>query len=67
MKRHRLTRSGGTDLDLVLRARGVDSVTLAGVATSAMVAATGSAVHDFFVARVFPSRGFDVAVSTDWH
>lgn len=30
----------GTDLDLVLRAAGVDSVAIAGVATSAMVAAT---------------------------
>jgi nicotinamidase-related amidase len=29
-----------TDLDLVLRARGVDSLALTGVATSAMVAAT---------------------------
>lgn len=30
----------GTDLDLVLRAHGVDAIALAGVATSAMVAAT---------------------------
>lgn len=88
VRKRRASAFFGTDLDLVLRARGVDSVTLAGVATSAMVAATAydaadrgyrvsvladccadedPAVHDFFVERVFPSRGFDVAISTDWH
>lgn len=79
--KRRTSAFAGTDLDLVLRARGVDAVTVAGVATSAMVAATcydaadrgyrvavladccadpDPAVHDFFVRRVFPSRGFAV-------
>lgn len=38
--KRRTSAFAGTDLDLVLRARGVDSVAIAGVATSAMVAAT---------------------------
>jgi nicotinamidase-related amidase len=38
--KRRTSAFAGTDLDLVLRARGVDSLVLAGVATSAMVAAT---------------------------
>ena len=38
--KRRTSAFAGTDLDLVLRARGIDSLALAGVATSAMVAAT---------------------------
>jgi nicotinamidase-related amidase len=38
--KRRASAFAGTDLDLVLRARGVDAVAIAGVATSAMVAAT---------------------------
>jgi nicotinamidase-related amidase len=38
--KRRASAFAGTDLDLVLRARGVDAVAVAGVATSAMVAAT---------------------------
>ncbi|MBF6059350.1 cysteine hydrolase [Nocardia terpenica] len=38
--KHRASAFTGTDLDLILRARGVTSVVVAGVATSAMVAAT---------------------------
>lgn len=38
--KRRTSAFAGTDLDLVLRARGVDAVAVAGVATSAMVAAT---------------------------
>jgi nicotinamidase-related amidase len=38
--KRRTSAFAGTDLDLVLRARGVDSLALTGVATSAMVAAT---------------------------
>lgn len=38
--KRRASAFAGTDLDLVLRANGVDSLTVAGVATSAMVAAT---------------------------
>ncbi|MFI9011601.1 cysteine hydrolase family protein [Actinosynnema sp. NPDC053489] len=77
----------GTDLDFVLRARGVGAIAVAGVATSAMVAATcydaadrgyrvtvlrdgcadaDPAVHDFFVDRVFPGRGFEVVSCADW-
>lgn len=77
----------GTDLDLVLRARGVTHLAVAGVATSAMVAATcydaadrgyrvtvlrdgcadeDSAMNDFFLERVFPSRGFDVVSCARW-
>jgi nicotinamidase-related amidase len=71
----------------LLRARGVDTVVLAGVATSAMVAATAydaadrgyrvtvladacadgdPAVHEFFLEKVFPSRGFEVTRCADW-
>ncbi|RKT52498.1 cysteine hydrolase family protein [Saccharothrix australiensis] len=46
----------GTDLDLVLRARGVDSLAVAGVATSAMVAATCYDAAD---------RGYRVTVLRD--
>ncbi|MFE6742644.1 cysteine hydrolase family protein [Streptomyces tubercidicus] len=38
--KRRTSAFAGTDLELVLRARGVDSLVLTGVATSAMVAAT---------------------------
>lgn len=38
--KRRTSAFAGTDLDLVLRARGVESLALTGVATSAMVAAT---------------------------
>lgn len=79
--KRRASAFAGTDLDLVLRARGVDTVVIAGVATSAMVAATcydaadrgyrirvlrdgcadaDPSVHDFFMDKVFPGRGFDV-------
>ncbi|MGH8921786.1 MAG: cysteine hydrolase family protein [Actinomycetes bacterium] len=85
--KRRASAFAGTDLDLVLRARGVDEVAVAGVATSAMVAATcydaadrgygvsvlsdgcadaESEVHDFFVRKVFPSRGFEVRSCADW-
>ncbi|RNL62601.1 cysteine hydrolase [Nocardioides marmoriginsengisoli] len=46
----------GTDLDLVLRAAGVDHVVIAGVATSAMVAATVYGAAD---------RGYGVTVLRD--
>lgn len=85
--KRRASAFAGTDLDLVLRARAVDTIALAGVATSAMVAATfydaadrgyritvlrdGCAdsdpgVHDFFVDKIFPSRGADVVSCADW-
>ncbi|EMD24225.1 cysteine hydrolase family protein [Amycolatopsis azurea] len=85
--KRRASAFAGTDLDLVLRAQGVDTVVIAGVATSAMVAATaydaadrgyhvtvlrdGCAdgdpeIHDFFVDRVFPGRGFTVVSCADW-
>ena len=38
--KRRASAFAGTDLDLVLRARGIESLAIAGVATSAMVAAT---------------------------
>ncbi|KUF19021.1 cysteine hydrolase family protein [Streptomyces silvensis] len=38
--KRRASAFAGTDLDLVLRARGIGSIAVAGVATSAMVAAT---------------------------
>ncbi|MFF7249729.1 cysteine hydrolase family protein [Embleya sp. NPDC008237] len=78
----------GTDLDIVLRAKGVGTLAIAGVATSAMVAATcydaadrdyrvtvlrdgcadgDTAMHDFFMDAVFPSRGFEVVTCADWH
>lgn len=77
----------GTDLDLVLRAQGIDALCIAGVATSAMVAATfygaadlgyrvtllrdgcadsDPAVHDFFMDKVFPSRGAKVTSCAEW-
>lgn len=46
----------GTDLELVLRARGVDTIAVAGVATSAMVAATCYDAAD---------RGYAVTVLRD--
>ncbi|MFC4911591.1 cysteine hydrolase family protein [Actinomadura gamaensis] len=55
MKR-RASAFAGTDLDLVLRARGVDTVVVAGVATSAMVAATCYDAAD---------RGYHVEVLRD--
>lgn len=85
--KRRASAFAGTDLDLVLRAQGVEAVVLAGVATSAMVAATcydaadrgyrvsvlsdgcadaDPAVHDFFMHKVFPSRGFQVVSCADW-
>ncbi|MBE8527365.1 cysteine hydrolase [Amycolatopsis sp. H6(2020)] len=87
VRKRRASAFAGTDLDLVLRARGVETVTLTGVATSAMVAATAydaadrgyrvsvladgcadedPAVHEFFVERVFPSRGFEVRDCAGW-
>lgn len=38
--KRRASAFAGTDLDLVLRAQGIDAIAVAGVATSAMVAAT---------------------------
>ena len=38
--KRRASAFAGTDLDLVLRARGIETIAIAGVATSAMVAAT---------------------------
>ncbi|KOV81030.1 isochorismatase [Nocardia sp. NRRL S-836] len=85
--KRRASAFAGTDLDLVLRAGGVDTLAIAGVATSAMVAATcydaadrdyrvtvlrdgcaddDSAVHNFFMDTVFPSRGFEVVPCADW-
>ncbi|AUI58187.1 cysteine hydrolase family protein [Amycolatopsis sp. BJA-103] len=85
--KRRASAFAGTDLDLVLRSRGVDTVVIAGVATSAMVAATcydaadrgyhvtvlrdgcadgDTAIHDFFVDAVFPSRGFEVVSCDGW-
>ncbi|WP_206794740.1 cysteine hydrolase family protein [Amycolatopsis sp. MtRt-6] len=87
VRKRRASAFAGTDLDLVLRARGVTAVTLTGVATSAMVAATAydaadrgygvsvladgcadedPGVHEFFVERVFPSRGFEVRDCAGW-
>ena len=86
MKR-RASAFAGTDLDLVLRAHDVDAIAIAGVATSAMVAATfyeaadrdyrisvlrdgcadsDSTVHDFFMDKVFPSRGAKVVPCAAW-
>jgi len=85
--KRRASAFAGTDLDLVLRARAIDSLAIAGVATSAMVAATcydaadrgyrlsvlrdGCAdgdvtVHDFFMDKVFPSRGASVVMCAEW-
>ncbi|OZM77444.1 cysteine hydrolase family protein [Pseudonocardia sp. MH-G8] len=44
--KRRASAFAGTDLDLVLRARGIDEVVLTGVATSAMIAATAYAAAD---------------------
>lgn len=86
MKR-RASAFTGTDLDLVLRAHSVETIAIAGVATSAMVAATfyeaadrdyritilrdGCAdsdptTHDFFMDKVFPSRGAEVVSCSEW-
>ncbi|HWD03389.1 MAG TPA: isochorismatase family cysteine hydrolase [Amycolatopsis sp.] len=54
--KRRTSAFAGTDLDLVLRARGVDTLTVAGVATSAMVAATCYDAAD---------RGYGVSVLSD--
>ena len=85
--KRRASAFAGTDLDLVLRAHAVDTLAIAGVATSAMVAATcydaadrgyhitvlrdGCAdsdgdVHDFFMNKVFPSRGHEVVSCASW-
>jgi nicotinamidase-related amidase len=85
--KRRASAFAGTDLDLVLRAHAVDAITIAGVATSAMVAATfydaadrgyrttvlrdGCAdsdptVHDFFMDKIFPSRGAEVVSCAEW-
>lgn len=87
VRKRRASAFAGTDLDLVLRSNGIDTIALAGVATSAMVAATfydgadlgyrmtvlrdacadsDPDVHDFFMDRVFPSRGADVVTCADW-
>ncbi|SHF91294.1 cysteine hydrolase family protein [Streptoalloteichus hindustanus] len=54
--KRRASAFAGTDLDLVLRARGVDTLAVAGVATSAMVAATCYDAAD---------RGYQVTVLRD--
>ncbi|MER6581075.1 isochorismatase family cysteine hydrolase [Nonomuraea sp. NPDC001023] len=54
--KRRASAFAGTDLDLVLRARGVTTVLVAGVATSAMVAATCYDAAD---------RGYQVTVLSD--
>jgi nicotinamidase-related amidase len=54
--KRRASAFAGTDLDLVLRARGVDAIAVAGVATSAMVAATCYDAAD---------RGYRVTVLRD--
>lgn len=85
--KRRASAFAGTDLDLVLRVRAVDAIVVAGVATSAMVAATcydaadrgyrvsvlrdgcadaDPAVHDFFMAKVFPGRGHDILSCASW-
>lgn len=85
--KRRASAFAGTDLDLVLRAQGVSHLALAGVATSAMVAATAydaadrgyrvtilrdgcadsdPSIHDFFMGKVFPSRGHEVVSCADW-
>ncbi|HEY1549732.1 MAG TPA: isochorismatase family cysteine hydrolase [Kofleriaceae bacterium] len=79
--KRRASAFAGTDLDMVLRVRAVDHVVVAGVATSAMVAATcydaadrgyrvsvlrdgcadgDATVHEMFMTKIFPSRGFDI-------
>lgn len=85
--KRRASAFAGTDLELVLRARGVEHLAVAGVATSAMVAATcydaadrgyrvtvlrdgcadpDAAVNDFFMDKVFPSRGHDITACATW-
>ncbi|MGI5489986.1 cysteine hydrolase family protein [Microtetraspora malaysiensis] len=54
--KRRASAFAGTDLDLVLRARGVDTLVIAGVATSAMVTATCYDAAD---------RGYHVTVLRD--
>ncbi|CCH31069.1 isochorismatase family cysteine hydrolase [Actinosynnema sp. NPDC047251] len=54
--KRRASAFAGTDLDIVLRARKVDTVVIAGVATSAMVAATAYDAAD---------RGYHVTVLRD--
>jgi nicotinamidase-related amidase len=54
--KHRASAFAGTDLDMVLRSSGVDTVVVAGVATSAMVTAT---VYDA------ADRDFRVRVASD--
>lgn len=54
--KRRTSAFAGTDLDLVLRARGVDSLALTGVATSAMIAATFYDASD---------RGYELTVLRD--
>jgi nicotinamidase-related amidase len=54
--KRRASAFAGTDLDLVLRARAVDAIAIAGVATSAMVAAT------FYDAA---DRGYRITVLRD--
>ncbi|GAA4529211.1 cysteine hydrolase family protein [Amycolatopsis samaneae] len=54
--KRRASAFAGTDLDLVLRAGGVDTIAVAGVATSAMVAATCYDAAD---------RGYRVTVLRD--
>jgi nicotinamidase-related amidase len=54
--KRRASAFAGTDLDLVLRARGIDRLAIAGVATSAMVAATCYDAAD---------RGYHITVLRD--
>lgn len=54
--KRRASAFAGTDLDLVLRARSVDTIAIAGVATSAMVAATCYDAAD---------RGYHITVLRD--
>ncbi|HEY4240422.1 MAG TPA: isochorismatase family cysteine hydrolase [Kofleriaceae bacterium] len=54
--KRRASAFAGTDLELVLRARGIDAIAVAGVATSAMVAATCYDAAD---------RGYRVTVLRD--
>lgn len=54
--KRRASAFAGTDLDLVLRASGVDAIAIAGVATSAMVAATCYDASD---------RGYRITVLRD--
>lgn len=56
VQKRRASAFAGTDLELVLRAHGVDSIAVAGVATSAMVAATCYDAAD---------RGYRVTVLRD--